>query len=58
VTAPVRLDPDEVSLVSDDWADAANRETRRVMGVVIGPELAEYSPPPDAKHRLRRSAEA
>jgi predicted type IV restriction endonuclease len=59
VSAPIRrADPDEASLVRDEWADAANRETRRVMGVWIGEELAEYLPPPDAEHRLRRWAQA
>jgi hypothetical protein len=38
------------------WAARVNAETRAFMGVVVGPELPEYSPPPDKFHRGRREA--
>jgi hypothetical protein len=56
MSAAIRVDPDEASLVPNEW-DAANAETRRVMGVAIGPELAEYSPPPDKFRSARRWAQ-
>jgi hypothetical protein len=59
VSAPIRrADPDEASLVRDEWADAANRETRRVMGVWIGEPLPAYWPPYSAAAVERALAEA
>jgi hypothetical protein len=42
-----RPDSETATPVPDTWAEAANRETRRQFGVSTGPELTEYSPPPD-----------
>src|SRR5262249_27410770 len=54
-----RLGPDEVaSIVADEWADAANRETRRVMGARIGEPLPAYWPPYSAVAVERALAEA
>ena len=44
-------------VVLAEWAARVNAETRAAMGVVLGPELGEYSPPPDKFHRLRRWAQ-
>jgi hypothetical protein len=35
-----------------EFYNVINIETRRAMGVSTGPELASYTPPPDAKLRL------
>ena len=44
-------------IILAEWAARVNAETRAFMGVVVGPELPEYTPPPDHKfHRARREA--
>jgi hypothetical protein len=48
----------DAPIVLAEWAGRVNRETRATMGVSIGPELSEYSPPPDKIHRARREARA
>jgi hypothetical protein len=60
VSAPVRLDSEEASLIPDEWADAASRETRRQMGVWTGEPLPAYWPPysPAAVERALAEARA